>query len=255
MRIAICGYGRMGQRIHVMALSQGFEVSAIIDPYSTLPGVTHKALDAAALQEADAVIDFSSPAGVVDNIIMYGRLGIPAVIGTTGWYDKLGMIKDVLSSERPSILYSGNFSIGVALTVKLAEYAAKLMDHFPSYDVSIHEVHHKMKADSPSGTALMLSDVLLDNMDRKKRIDTECQHSRREEDVIHISSERVGYVPGTHTITFDSEVDTITLTHTARSRDGFAEGAIKAASWLVKERKTGFFSFEDFVSYMLGEEI
>ncbi len=255
MRIAICGYGRMGQRIRAKALSMGFEVSAIIDPYSNLSEVNHKVVDAEALQNSDVVIDFSSPAGVVDNIIMYGRLGIPAIIGTTGWYDKLDMVKDVLSSERPSILYSGNFSIGVALTVRLAEYAAKLINRFPSYDVSLHEIHHKMKADSPSGTALMLSEVLLENIDRKKRIDTVCQHSKREEDVFHLSSERGGYVSGTHTITFDSEVDTMTICHTARSRDGFAEGAIKAACWLVDEKKHGFYSFDDFVSYMLREEL
>jgi len=253
MQIAICGYGKMGQRIRAKALEAGYTISSIIDPYSPLPEVTHKTLAKEALQAADVVIDFSHPSVVADNILIYGKAGLPAIIGTTGWYDKIEEIKSELEGFNPSILYSGNFSIGVALTLRLTEYAAKLFNHFDSYDVAVSEVHHKMKADSPSGTALMLANTLLENLDRKSSIDTECQHSKRGEEVIHLASERVGFVPGLHTVTFDSQVDTIQITHSARSRDGFAEGALKAAAWLYENPRQGFFSFETFVDYMLGD--
>lgn len=252
MRIAISGYGRMGKRIRQMALERGYEVVAVIDPFSQDEEVTSKTLTVNALGEADVVIDFSVPSAVYDNIIMYAKTGIPAVIGTTGWHDSVDELKSLLEGEKYKILYSGNYSIGVAVTLKLAEAAAKLMNNLPTYDVSVHEVHHKEKADSPSGTALMLANVLKENMDRKTSIDTECQHSKRGEDVIHLSSERVGWNPGRHTITFDSEVDTIEITHQARSRDGFASGALYAASYLVSTDKEGFLTMDDFINDFLG---
>lgn len=252
MRIAIVGYGRMGQRIRTVALENGHDVAAVVDPFSTLPEVTSDHLDAALVEDVDVVIDFSSPDGAVDNIIMYGRLGIPAVIGTTGWYDEIDRIRDILDGEKYRILYSGNYSIGVAAFLKITAYAASLADKLDNYDVSVHEVHHAAKADSPSGTGLMLARTLLDGIERKKEICTETLHSRREDDVIHLSSERVGYVPGIHTVTLDSQEDTITLTHSARNRDGFARGAVKAASWLLDTDKEGLLSMDDFINDYLG---
>lgn len=254
MRIAIVGYGRMGQRIHALALEAGHTVAAVIDPVSALPAVTHDHLDAEAVADAEVVIDFSSPAAAVDNILMYGRLGIPAVIGTTGWYDRAEEIRGLLEGEKYRILYSGNYSIGVAMLMKLTEAAAALADKVSAYDVSVHEVHHAAKADSPSGTGVMLADILLKGISRKNEVCTEALHAKRGDDVIHLSSERVGYVPGIHTITLDSPEDTITITHSARSRDGFARGAITAAAWLLGSSREGLLGMDDFINDFLGAE-
>lgn len=252
MRLAITGYGKMGQRIRALAAEAGHEVVAVIDPVSADPAVTSRTLTPQSIGEAEVVIDFTIPSVVTDNIIMYAKCGIPAVIGTTGWYEKLPELKEMLKDEKFQILYSGNFSIGVAAFLKITEYAARIFNKVERYDVSVHEIHHNSKADSPSGTAIMLADKLLENIDRKQSIDTETQHSRRGADVIHVSSQRVGYVPGTHTVTFDSPEDTVSLTHTARSRDGFASGALAAAAWLSNTDKHGFISMNDFINDFLG---
>lgn len=254
MRIAISGYGKMGRRVRALALERGHQVVAIIDPLIEDAEVTSRTLTPLSLSDAEVVIDFTHPSVVADNILMYGKCGIPAVVGTTGWYEKKAQLEELLEGEKYRILYSGNFSLGVAAFMKITEYASTLFDKLDSYDVSVHEVHHNGKADSPSGTALMLTARLLENISRKESFDTECQHSKIGEGVIHVSSERVGHVPGIHTVTFDSAEDTITLTHSARSRDGFASGAIQAAAWLVGCGKDGFLTLDDFINDFLGEK-
>ena len=253
MRIAIVGYGKMGRMIRERALASGHTISAIIDPFADLPEVTGKSLSVFALEDSDVVIDFSSPKGVVDNIIFYAHCGIPAVIGTTGWYDQLPFIESMTEGDPLSIMYSGNFSIGVAVFLKTVGAISRLMDKIDDYDVAISETHHKAKLDSPSGTAVMIADEVMKGMSRKTRL----LYGNAEESInpeeLQISSVRVGSVPGIHEVVFDSAYDTITLKHSARNREGFANGSIRAASWLMGRR--GIFNMDDFISdFLKGED-
>lgn len=248
MRIGIVGYGRMGRLIESLALQKGWEIGAIVDPVVDLPSVTAREPSGAALKDCDAVIDFSSPDAAVDNILLYGREGIPAVIGTTGWYDRLQEVRKELAGTPASIIYSGNFSIGVHIFLSIVRHAARLVDGFDDYDALVSELHHAGKADSPSGTALMLARAVTENMKRKKRLETGRLDRKREADELHVVSGRVGSIPGTHTVIFDSPADTLELTHRARSREGFAYGALAAAQWVAGGRK-GIFTLDD----MLGD--
>lgn len=250
MRIAIVGYGRMGRMVHRAVLDSDNEVVAVIDPFVVDSAVTGKSLCVDALNGADVAIDFSSPDSVVDNIIFYGRCGIPAVIGTTGWYDRLAEIEGILEGCDPRIIYSGNFSIGVAVFLKTVDRISKLMDGLADYDVAITETHHTGKADSPSGTALMIADAVMSGMKRKKRILTGNSEGKISPEALQVSSVRVGKVPGIHEVVFDGPADTIVLTHTARSREGFARGAVLAAEW-IRDRH-GIFKMDDFIDDLLG---
>ena len=242
----------MGRKIYEKATLSSHVIVSGIDSFSSDPLVTAKEITAESLNGADAVIDFSSPAAAVDNIKKYVDLGVRAVIGTTGWTDRLEEVRECVEKGKGTILWSGNFSIGVAATLKIVSFASALMNALPSYDAAVFEAHHRMKADSPSGTALMLADEVIRNLDRKTSVDTECQHSKIGDEVLHLSSVRVGSVPGTHEVIFDSDVDTITIKHEARSRDGFASGAVRAAEWLLEEGKSGLFSMDDFINSLLG---
>lgn len=252
MNIAIAGFGRMGRKIQEKAVLSSHAIVSVIDIFSNDPQVTAREITAESLCGADVVIDFSAPATAVDNIRKYVDLGVPAVIGTTGWTGRLEEVREYVDAGNGTVLWSGNFSIGVAATLKIVSYASALMNALPAYDAAVFEAHHRMKADSPSGTALMLAEEVLRNLDRKTEIDTECQHSKIGENVLHLSSLRVGGVPGTHEVIFDSDVDTITISHEARSRDGFATGAVRAAEWLLEEGRKGLFSMDDFINSLLG---
>lgn len=255
MKVAIVGYGKMGRLIRSQALQQGYTVVAVIDPVAQDPEVTSGHLNAATLNSCDVAIDFTHPSVVGDNIVLYARLGVPAVIGTTGWYDRLAEVSSSLEGLSCSIIYSGNFSLGVALFLQVVEYASRLFARSGLYDPFIQEIHHAQKADSPSGTALMLAQKVLDSTTNKDTIISDSLHRRREDGEIHISSVRGGFVPGTHTVTFDSKDDSIELTHRARSREGFATGALKAAAW-ISDGKKGFFSLDAMLEDVyLGENV
>lgn len=253
MKVAIVGYGRMGRLIASLLIDNGNEVVAVIDPVSTSDAVTDKHLDAKSVMDADIVIDFSSPQSAVDNIIMYAKLGIPAVIGTTGWYEEKERVADLCNEYKSRILYSGNYSLGVAVFLKLARRAGELINRVGSYDVSIREVHHTGKADSPSGTALMIADDLISSIDSKHEILIGNSDGRIRSDQLQIVSERVGRVPGIHEILIDGDYDSITLTHSARTREGFASGAIAAAEWLLETDRYGLLSMDDFLDDLLGD--
>ena len=167
MNIAIVGFGRMGRKIYEKATLSSHVIVSVIDSFSSDPLVTAKEITAESLNGADAVIDFSSPAAAVDNIKKYVDLGVRAVIGTTGWTDRLEEVREYVEKGKGTILWSGNFSIGVAATLKIVSFASALMNALPSYDAAVFEAHHRMKADSPSGTALMLADEVIRNLDRK----------------------------------------------------------------------------------------
>ena len=250
MRIAIAGYGKMGKMIHSLC-GKGTEAVSIIDPASDSPSVTSRRLTVRSLEGCDAVIDFSSPDSIMENIAMYAEGSATAVIGTTGWHDRLDEVRRLLQGTSARLLYSANFSLGVAIFLMLAETAGRLIDDIDSYDIAVCEAHHSAKADSPSGTALMAGERILAAVGRKKRILSGNSDGRIAPDQLQISSVRVGSVPGTHSIMIDGPSDTITITHQARDRKGFAEGALQAARWLLGQ-PAGLYSMDDFAASLIG---
>jgi dihydrodipicolinate reductase len=246
MNIAIVGFGKMGHMIYKEAVERGENVVAVIDPWSPSPEVTALAVDAASLNNADVAIDFSHPATALENIHIYAQVGIPAVIGTTGWYDDIEEVKEMIKPLKPAIIYSGNFSIGVTAFSAIAKYAASIFNSLPDYDVSVKEIHHTQKKDAPSGTAIMLAEQMLPYLDRKDGTSFMDPAS----DKINITSERTGDNPGFHEIKFKSGVDEIVLSHQAFSRQGFAFGALMAARWISDGRR-GLFTMDDFAKDFL----
>lgn len=242
VKIGLVGYGRMGRQIAGLMKTKGLEPVAIIDPYAE--GTTAKKIDRESLNNANVVIDFSSPDVVMENIENYIQLGINAVIGTTGWFDNIDTVKK-RAENKIGLVWSGNFSLGVNLYFKIVEYAAHLIGNLAgdSYDPMVHEFHHNQKKDSPSGTAIMIADLVKTGFTAKDSIVTEKLDRKREDNELHVSSTRGGYIPGTHIVMFDSLVDTIELKHTARSRDGFVSGALTAAFWIAD--KKGFYNFSE----------
>jgi 4-hydroxy-tetrahydrodipicolinate reductase len=246
--IALIGYGKMGQMVRRFAEAKGHTITAVVDPNvggDCLAGIT-----AEALSGVEVCIDFSQPQTAVANIKQIAALGKNMVIGTTGWYNQMDEVKRIVEEKKVGLIWSGNFSIGVNALFRIVGSAARIFNHLPDYDVLGHEFHHKGKADSPSGTAAMLGKILLDNLDRKKRLVTDKLDRRIEPDEIQFSSTRGGSVPGTHLILFDSPVDTIEIKHAARGREGFAAGAVMAAEFI--RGKTGFYSIDDLMDNVIG---
>lgn len=253
MNIAIVGFGKMGKKIYQVASEKDYKVTSIIDSMSTDSLVTDKEITTKSLSGCDVVIDFSHPSCIVGNIMFYLANGIPAVIGTTGWYEKIEELKGFAKAfPQSSIIYSGNFSIGVSLYREVIKLASSLFGKTGSYDVFANEIHHKEKADSPSGTAALISDIIIDNFDGKDKVVTQRLDRKIKDNEIHVSSTRGGWIPGTHTVVFDSPFDSIELTHRARTRDGFAIGAVLAAEWLMN--KKGFFTLDDFVETLINNK-
>ena len=250
MRIAILGYGKMGHAVEAMARNQGIEVVSTIDPMAS--DATHKAISAESVGNADVVIDFTSPKSVLGNIGLVAALHKNMVVGTTGWYDSIDSVKETVKSQGIGFVYSPNFSIGVNLFFRMVRRAAVVMDQFPTYDPFVYEMHHNQKTDAPGGTAKILGEIILKNVKRKKRMAFDRINDRKiEPDELHVGSLRAGYMPGTHVVGFDGEADTIELIHTARSRTGFAEGALLAARW-ISDRK-GFYTLDDIISGLVGD--
>ena len=239
MNLALLGHGKMGCVIENLAQKYGHVVSAIFDrqnpltPHSVLQGV-------------DVFIDFSSADTVLSHLKLAAAFGIPIVEGTTGWLSELENIHKI---KGLTLLYSPNFSFGVFAFLKMADFAAGLFNKIGGYDAYIHEWHHSGKADSPSGTAKKLADVLLANLDSKTQIQTETSHRPIEPNALHVTSTRAGAIFGTHEIGFSSPYDWITLRHQAANREGFAHGAIRGAEWLV--HRTGIFTMDDLMNDLL----
>jgi 4-hydroxy-tetrahydrodipicolinate reductase len=229
MKIALIGYGKMGKMIHQLAEKAGESIVAIVDSKNPLSSSSTQK----ALEEADVCIDFTNPDTVVENIKILSSLKKDVVVGTTGWDDNLQEVKKIVNDAHIGLLYSPNFSIGIALFLNIIEKAA-LMAPFEQYELAGLEIHHSKKIDKPSGTAKAIENRL---------------HKISPQPSINFTSVRVGEVPGTHSIIYDSPVDTITLTHTARTREGFAGGALNAARW-IKGRK-GIFTLDDLLKEKL----
>jgi 4-hydroxy-tetrahydrodipicolinate reductase len=226
LKIAIIGYGKMGKLVEEAALQKGHSIICRIDSKSNFTEI-HKN----AISHADVCIDFSKPACVLQNIYQVARSGKNLIMGTTGWYDDLDKVKTIISETKIGFLYSPNFSLGINLFLKIVGEAAKLMHPHMNYDVGGLECHHKHKLDSPSGTAKAIASTLVDNLNRPDVKE------------VNFSSIRCGSIPGTHSVIFDSLNDSITLTHEARNRKSFAEGALVAAEWL--QGKQGFYTIDD----------
>ncbi len=240
MNIALIGYGKMGKEIELAAKRRNIEIGQIFTIENNLGGM---AISKHSLKNVDVCIDFSTPAAVLRTVEGVAACGKNIVIGTTGWYDRLDDVKKIVKTHNIGLLYSPNFSLGMNVFFQIVSSASHLFDKFDSYDVSIHETHHRRKVDSPSGTALSLAHIVLQHVRRKKEMLHETAHDAIKNEQLHITSTRLGETVGVHTITFDSEADTVTLTHTAKNRAGYALGAVIAAEW-VKDKK-GIFTMKD----------
>ena len=266
MKIALIGYGKMGRLLEGRLMEKGHEVLVVVDPHCQGINLTSgaalyvyltdaleggKGIKGHSIKDVDVAIEFSQPSAAVDNLLFLVREKIPTVTGTTGWYAKLGEIEKAVNENGSSLIWSSNFSLGVNLFYRIAAYAAKLIDPFTEYDVAGFETHHNKKADSPSGTAKTLVERVLAQMTRKQKAVYEMLERPPAADELHYASLRVGTVPGTHKLLFDSAADTIEITHTARSREGFAAGAVLAAEWLVEKKRSGVFTIDEVLSDLL----
>ncbi len=248
MKIGLIGYGKMGQEVEKAALGRGHQVGIRIDPAGRdkcLPEIT-----AAALADVDGAIEFSHPEAVLENIRKLLELKKPVVVGTTGWYGHIGEIKALCQQQGTALVYAPNFSLGVNLFYLILERATELFNHFDAYDVAISETHHRQKVDSPSGTAQKLAEIVLRNVDRKKKVTSESLNRAIAPEELHLVSIRSGESPGTHSVVFDSLADTVELTHTARSRAGLALGAVLAAEWMIGRQ--GVFTFDQVLKDIMG---
>lgn len=236
MRLSILGYGKMGHLVEKTALDQGLEISAIIDNEKDW---SDKMAD---FKSSDVAIDFSMPTTAVDNICRAFDNGVPIVVGTTGWLQNLKQVEELCKKSNGKLLYGSNFSVGVNIFFKINQLLSKLMEIHDNYHPSITEIHHIHKKDSPSGTAIHLANDIIDNVPHfnEWRL-TPCQAGS---DTIPVTALREGEVPGTHEITWKSDIDKIEIRHTAFSREGFAQGAVAAARWLAKQ-PSGIYKFED----------
>ena len=248
MKISIIGYGRMGQLIRECAQERKVEIVSIIDPFH--PDATHQEFTESAMEGVDACICFTQPDVALSNIKDMCKYQKQGVIGTTGWSDKMEEVEKWVAESGIGLVYSSNFSIGVNIFFKLIEQASKVINKFEAYDVLAYEAHHNKKMDSPSGTARTIADLLVEQIDRKTRVVEDKLDRTIDPEELHISSMRGGSIPGTHSVMFDSEFDTIELKHTARNRLGFATGAVIAAEWI--KGKKGLFTEADMMNQLLG---
>ncbi|HMG74950.1 MAG TPA: dihydrodipicolinate reductase C-terminal domain-containing protein [Pyrinomonadaceae bacterium] len=229
MKLALIGYGAMGQLVARLANEQGHEVAVTFTARDT----DRNAADLAdTLRGCDVAIDFSIAAAVRRNVNACALAGVPLVEGTTGWGDELDEVKRI--GANGALIYGANFSVGVQVYYRIAARATELFRHLDSYDAFIEEAHHKRKRDAPSGTAVHLRNIVSAGLGRE----------------VPVTSTRAGYIPGTHRLGFDSAADQITLTHTARSREGFAAGALVAARWIVGRK--GVYEFSEVFDEILG---
>ncbi len=232
MKIALIGYGAMGKLIERLAVEKGHEIAAVID--DSVAGLSAEELGEK-LKGADVAIDFTVASAVRRNVEACVVAGVPLVEGTTGWHDERHEIEHLVRESIGAMVFGANFSIGVNLFYRITNFAAELFAKFPEYEAFIEEQHHSRKKDAPSGTALKLKDIVAEHISSD----------------FSVSATRAGNIPGTHRVGFDGPADQILLEHTARSREGFAFGAIMAAEWIVG--KTGFFEFTEVVGEIIGK--
>ncbi len=235
MKIALLGYGKMGKVIEDIAAKRGHEIVLRKGSQDSFEG----------LEQADIAIEFSVPDGAVNNISYALKQGIPVVAGTTGWLHDYDKMVQLCEENHTGFIYGSNFSLGVNIFFELNKYLAKLMSKFPSYQCELEEIHHTQKLDAPSGTAISLANGIVNIHPTYKRWNMD----KLSESDLKIVAKRENQVPGTHSIFYQSEVDTIEIKHTAHNREGFALGAVMAAEWLIG--KKGVYTMQD---VFFGEE-
>lgn len=241
MNIGILGYGKMGKMVERIALERGHQITSIISRSGKQNEINEENA-----KDVDVFIDFTLPDAVLDNARKLISLEKHFVIGTTGWFDKLDLLSALIKNSKVGCLYAPNFSIGMNIFLSIVNNAAAIIDKFDQYDIAGTESHHNQKVDSPSGAAKLITDSLLEKIQRKKSVVYDLGNRKIEDHELHFSSIRCGSVPGTHQVIFDSPSDTITLSHQARNREGFAHGAITAAEW-IKEKK-GLYNIKDMIN-------
>ncbi|MFA6260859.1 MAG: 4-hydroxy-tetrahydrodipicolinate reductase [Bacteroidia bacterium] len=246
MKIALLGYGKMGKAIEKIATSKGYEIVYKVNlenAYDFMP---------ISLQNVDVAIDFSMPSAAVDNILKCFEAKVPIVVGTTGWYDQFDFIKEKCLGEGQAMVHSTNYSIGVNIFYKLNRILAKMMSEQPEYDVMIEEVHHTEKKDHPSGTALTLAKQILHEVKHKTEWKGRLLYNENmpsqsvKPNELLIESKRVGDVTGDHAVVYESVIDEIEIIHKAKSRYGFAKGAVLAAEWIIG--KKGIYTMDDILN-------
>jgi len=262
MKIALIGYGKMGHIIEEIAISRGHQVVCAIDINN------QEDFESDAFKSADVAIVFTTPKTTLGNMAKCLAAGVPVVVGSTGWYNELPKVKADVEKANGSLFWASNFSIGVNIFVQMQKYVAKIMNKYPNYDVTLEETHHIHKLDSPSGTAITIADAITDNLDRKDSWkETSClwlnedesvnvarnaevgtTFSSHEDNELEVVAFRRGEVPGIHTVVYDSEVDTITMTHSAKNRRGFALGAVVAAEFMGDGKK-GVYTMTDLMKF------
>lgn len=238
MRIALIGYGKMGKTIERIAIERGHTISAIID--------VHNKEDIKNLNGsvADVAIEFSQPESAFSNISHCIENNLPIVSGTTGWLKKKPVLDEICRQNNGSFFYASNYSIGVNIFFHLNKVLAGLMKKFPEYAIEMEEIHHTEKKDAPSGTAITLAEGLMSqNPSKTKWVNEPTENI----DELEIVSKRIDNVPGTHTVFYNSPIDTIEIKHTAHNREGFAQGAVMAAEWTAKNR--GVFGMNDLLKF------
>jgi len=238
MNIALIGYGKMGKAIEEIALSRGHKISFAFDKnnMSDFSKMNN--------QNTDVCIEFSAPSSAFDNYMACFKANIPVVSGTTGWLDKMDEVKRMCTDENQTFFYASNFSIGVNIFFKINAFLAKIMDTHAEYTPSMTEIHHTQKLDSPSGTGLTLANEIISNIDRISNWTEEADYSNN---IMHIEALRQGTVPGTHIVKYDSDIDLIEIKHEAKSRKGFALGAVLAAEFTVNNK--GFLAMDDMMKF------
>ena len=234
MKIALIGYGKMGKAIEEIALHKGHEIVLKIDINTTSDFTKEN------LQKAEVAIEFTGPHTAFENITKCLEWNVPVVSGSTGWLDNFEKAKKLCEEKNGCLVYASNFSIGVNLFFEINKQLAHLMEPYENYNVSMTETHHTQKKDAPSGTAISLAEQILAQLGRKKKwVNNETNDATD----LFIRSERIDPAPGTHTVSYDSPIDSIEITHTAHTRQGFASGALLAAEFTNKKR--GIFTMKD----------
>lgn len=228
MKIALLGYGKMGQAIEKIATERGHEIILKID--QNTQNYT--------FENVDIAIEFSTPESAFANISKALQAKIPVVAGTTGWLSKYNEAVELCKANNTAFLYASNFSIGVNIFFEINKALAQLMKNLPEYSVSIEEIHHTQKLDAPSGTAISLAETIIENSSK-----THWKLNEAYENEIPITAKRIENTPGTHTVTYQSDIDTIEIKHTAHNRKGFALGAVLAAEWILG--REGIFSMKE----------
>jgi len=249
VKLALLGYGRMGHEVEAAAAASGHDVVLRLDIADNEGG---SGVSADAFADIDVAVDFSQPGAVFDNVDHATAIGVPVVVGTTGWGDRFDEIRSLVEQRGGALVHGANFSIGANLFFRLVDDASRLFDRFDEYDAYVFEHHHRDKVDAPSGTALRAARLLIAGSRRKDTIQAGNPPGAIARNALHVASLRAGAAFGEHRVGFDGSADAVQLVHTARGREGFARGALLAAEWIVG--RAGFFEFDAVLDDLLGGE-